>query len=355
MFKKSQKQEGGDSSTNLQAESATITNITNNNGITYSDAKEIFVDMFNANFPKLLAAATTTAQERAEDVTEKFFLKLNERNPEAIKEFEQPAMQDALFTLQKQYAKSGDKELGDLLVDILVDRAAEPKRNMLQIVLDESLTVAPKLTIEQLDTITLSFLLVRTRRIDCSNYIDLINHFAKRVCPFVEGLTSEQTDYSHIEYLGCGHVRTNVYEPIENGFRKSYKVYFSTGFTLEDVGNEFGDTSKFNGLLIPCFHDNLKLQLSCRDDDILDAMSKERGFSDEEITKLKNFVERTTMPANEIKELLIQALPTMTKFFEVWDNSPLKSLELTSVGIAIAHANYRRKTGDTMNLSIWIK
>jgi hypothetical protein len=351
--KSDQQQDAGDNSTNLQAQ--TINNVTNNNGITYSDAKEIALDVFNANFPRLRAEAAVTAQERAEDVTEKFFLKLHERNPEAIKEFAQPAMQDALFTVQKQYAKSGDQDLGDLLVDILVDRAAEPKRNMLQIVLDESLTVAPKLTIEQLDTITINFLLVRTRRLDCTNYIDLINHFTKRVCPFIEGLTSEQTYYSHIEYLGCGHVRTGNYEQIENGFRKTYKAYFSTGFTLEDVGNEFGDTTKFNGLLIPCFHDNLKLQLSCGDDDILDAMSKERGFSDEEITKLKNLVERTTMPANEIKELLIQALPSMTNFFEVWDNSPLKSLELTSVGVAIAHANYRRKTGDTMDLSMWIK
>jgi hypothetical protein len=353
--KSNQKQDAGNNSTNLQAQSATINNVVNNNGITYADAKEIALDVFNANFPRLRAEAAATAQERAEDVTEKFFLKLHERNPEAIKEFEQPAMQDALFTLQKQYAKSGDKELGDLLVDILVDRAAEPKRNMLQIVLDESLTVAPKLTIEQLDTITINFLLVLTRRIDLLRYTDLINHFTKRVCLFIEGLTSEQTYYNHIEYLGCGHVRAGNYGQLENNLRQTYKVFFSTGFTLEEVENEFGDTTKFNGLLIPCFHDNQKLQLNCRDDGALDAMSKERGFSDEEITKLKNLVERTTMPQNEVKDILIQAIPSMTKIFEVWDQSPLKNLELTSVGVAIAHANYRRKTSDTMNLSIWIK
>lgn len=355
MFKKSQKQESGDSSTNLQAESATINNVTNNNGITYSDAKEIALDVFNANFPRLRAEAAATAQERAEEVTEKFFKKLHERNPEAIKEFEQPAMQDALFTVQKQYAKSGDQDLGDLLVDILVDRAAEPKRNMLQIVLDESLTVAPKLTIDQLDTITLNFLLALTRRMALPRYTDLINHFIKRIGPFIEGLTSEKTDYNHIEYLGCGHVRAGDYGQLENNLRQNYQVFFSTGFTLEDVENEFGDTTKFNRLLIPCFHDNQKLQLSCYDDANLETMSKERGFSDDEIIKLKNLVERTTMPANKIKELLIQAIPAMTKIFEIWDNSPLKSLELTSVGVAIAHANYRRKTGETMDLSIWIK
>jgi len=354
MFKKSQKQDAGDNSTNLQSEIATI-NTTNHYGLTYSDAKEIALDVFNSNFPRLRAEAAATAQERAEDVTEKFFLKLNERNPEAIKEFEQPAMQDALFTVQKQYAKSGDQELGDLLVDILVDRAAEPKRNMLQIVLDEALTVAPKLTVEQLDTITLNFLLLLTRRLDCATYVGLVNYFTTKICPFIDGLTSEQTYYNHIEYLGCGHVRAGSYGQLENNLRQTYKGFFSKGFSLEDIESEFSNDIRLQGLLIPCFHNPEKLQFNFYDDVVLESMSKEKGFSDEEIIKLKSLFERTTMQQNEVKELLILAIPAIKRIFEVWDSSPIKNLELTSVGVAIAHANYRRKTSDTMNLSIWIK
>ncbi len=354
MIKKSQKQDAGDNSTNLQSEIATI-NTTNHYGITYADAKEIALDVFNANFPRLRAEAAATAQERAEDVTEKFFIKLNERNPEAIKEFEQPAMQDALLTVQKQYAISGDKELGDLLVDILVDRAAEPKRNMLQIVLDESLTVAPKLTVEQLDTITLNFLLVRTRRMDLLRYIDLVNYLTSKVCPFIEGLSNEKTDYNHIEYLVCGHVRAGNYGNLENKLRQTYKGFFSIGFTLEDIENEFGNTIKLREFLIPCFHNTQKLQLSFYDDSVLEELTKRKEYSDEEIIKLKGIFERTTMPQDEVKDTLILAIPSMTKIFEIWDASPLKSLELTSVGVAIAHANYRRKTNETMDLSIWIK
>lgn len=354
MIKKSQKQDAGHNSTNLQSETTTI-NTTNHYGITYADAKQIALDIFNENFPRLRAEAAATAKKRAEDVTEKFFIKLNERNPEAINEFEQPAMQDALFTVQKQYARSGDKELGDLLVDILVDRAAEPKRNMLQIVLDESLTIAPKLTIEQLDTITLNFLFTQTKRNDLKNYIDLVNYFKNKVCPFIEGLSNEKRDYNHIEYLGCGHIRVGHYGELENKLRKTYKAFFSTGFTLEDIENEFGNTVKFREFLIPCFHNTQKLQLSFYDDDTLEKLTKNKGYSDEEIDKLKGIFNRTTMPNNEVKDTLVLAIPSMTKVFEIWDDSPLKSLELTSVGVAIAHANYRRKTNETMDLSIWIK
>jgi hypothetical protein len=59
-------------------------------------------------------------------------------------------MQYAVFTAQREFARSGDDQLGDILVDILVDRTKEPDRSLLQIVLNESLNVAPKLTADQL-------------------------------------------------------------------------------------------------------------------------------------------------------------------------------------------------------------
>jgi hypothetical protein len=347
-----QNQGSGDNSTNLQGKSITI-----NNGITYKDAKEIALDVFKSNFIELKFEAANIAQSRAEEVTEKILEQLKSRNPDAITEFAQPAMQDSLFTVQKQYAKSGDKELGDLLVDILVDRAAEPKRNMLQIVLDEALIVAPKLTIEQLDTITINFLLAQTRRLDVKNYADLATHFEKRICPFIGNLTKEQTYFNHIEYLGCGHVRPGEWGQLEVILRRTYKGFFSNGFSSDELKNQIQNHEKIGHRLIQCFHDSsgTKLQLSFFDDDALDKLSIEDGLSPDDVVKLKHLYETSTMPAHDVKNILIASNPLFEKLFEIWDGSPLKKMELTSVGIAIAHANYRRRTGDTMNLSIWIK
>lgn len=345
-----QNQDAGDNSTNLQGQQVTV-----NQGITYSDAKEIANDVFKANFIELKQEAAVIAQERAEEVTEKVISQLNERHPESINEFEQPALQDALFTVQKQYAISGDADLGDLLVDILVDRAAAPKRNMVQIVLDESLGIAPKLTIEQLDTLTLNFLLISTRRLDVKNYDDLISHFSKRIMPFVQNLSSAHSDYTHIEYLGCGHVRAGNYGQLEQNLRKTYKAYFSEGFTQEELVSEIGEGHNLQDLVIPCFHDKDKLQIGVLDETVLETISDRNGLDEETKEKLKQFFEKTTKPQNEVKSILIEAIPDIEKVFDVWNNSSFNKLELTSVGIAIAHANYRRKTGDTMDLSIWIK
>jgi hypothetical protein len=45
----------------------------------------------------------------------------------------------------------------------------------------------------------------------------------------------------------------------------------------------------------------------------------------------------------------------MAVLFDIWENSKMKSMSLTSVGIAIAQANFKRKTGDMIDLGIWIK
>ena len=70
---------------------------------------------------------------------------------------------------------------------------------------------------------------------------------------------------------------------------------------------------------------------------------------------MKQLFESSTKTENEVKDMLVDAIPEMERIFEVWGRSPFNQFELTSVGIAIAHANYRRKVGDTMDLSIWIK
>ena len=61
------------------------------------------------------------------------------------------------------------------------------------------------------------------------------------------------------------------------------------------------------------------------------------------------------MNNNEIRKYIISIDPKMESLFDLWNNSSLKKFELSGVGISIAHANFRRKTGETLDLSIWIK
>jgi len=57
---------------------------------------------------------------------------------------------------------------------------------------------------------------------------------------------------------------------------------------------------------------------------------------------------------NEVKDFLISIHPEMKKLFELWQKAGMANFTLTSVGIAIAHANLHRRTGMSADLGLWI-
>ena len=143
MLSKDQEQNVTEGGTAIQAGgNVTITKT----GLTYAEVRDVALDVFRANFYELAGAARETAKARAEEITEDFLSKLQKEHPAGLEKSHDPDFQYALFTVQREYARNGDKDLGDLLVDLLVDRSKQEQRDILQIVLNESLSTAPKLT-----------------------------------------------------------------------------------------------------------------------------------------------------------------------------------------------------------------
>jgi len=123
---------------------------------------------------------------------------------------------------------------------------------------------------------------------------------------------------------------------------------------MDYVENILGKENVIPILFSPCLHDISLYQISVINDDILDKEMIKLNVSDELKHKYKQIFNQSTMSPDEIKELLINTNSCMKKVFDVWSNSRFKNFELSSVGIAIAHANYRRRTGITLDLSMWI-
>jgi len=60
------------------------------------------------------------------------------------------------------------------------------------------------------------------------------------------------------------------------------------------------------------------------------------------------------LPVEEVRAELVAANRSMERVFFLLEKTPLQHLTLTSVGIAIAHANDCRLTKQDSPLSIWI-
>ena len=345
-----QSQKTGNNSVNVQAENITI----EQKGLTYTEVKEIALDIFKANFYHLVGVAEEPVKKRAEETTEQFIKELKQRNPEGIKQAENPDFQYSLFSIQKEFAKTGDQELGNLLVDILVERSKEQERNILQIVLNESLKIAPKLTKDQLAALSIIFLLKYTRFLGMNSLDGLKYYIEARLTPFINELTESETCYQHLSFAGCGAISIGSVK-IGKIFRETYSGVFSVGFPQEDIEKQNFEFKSDAKVFVPCLHDNNLLQVNAIDEDTIRNAPQFAHVGQNDKNKLVSLLKDRAMGENKIEKYLKENFKPMAILLNIWNKTSIKNMSLSSVGIAIGHANSRRVTGDNSHLSIWIK
>lgn len=342
-------QKGGRDSTNIQADSITL-----NNGLSYQEVKEIALDIFKANFYDLAGEAKVIAETRAEEITEKTLRRLTQENPKAIEESRDPDFQYGLYTVQREYARSGDEELGDILVDLLVDRSKQTSRNLLQIVLNESLNIAPKLTDDQLATLSVSFYLSYCQNQGIRNLDMFAKDLDRFIKPFIKKLSTKSSCYQHLEYSSCGSI-SNGRSDLCSIWISHYPGLFNKGFDQKVLEERGISDTKNPGLFFPCIHDNEKLQVRALSEMVLNGRFKELGTSEEDKKRIIDLFKATTMNSQEVRKLVTDERDYVENLLDIWNNSSLGSFTLTSVGIAIGHANLKRVAGKFTDLKTWIE
>lgn len=350
MLSKDQTQDVGDGATAIQAGG----NVTvNNMGLTYSQVRDVALDVFRANFYELAGMAKETARARAEEVTEEFLKKLEKENPAGLSKSEDPDFQYALFTVQREYARNGDKDLGDLLVDLLVDRSKHDQRDILQIVLNECLVTAPKLTDTHLAALAVIFLFKYTQSHGVGNHQTFGEYLDKHLAPFVAKLTKSRSCYQHLEFSGCGSVGL-AGNTLEGILGNVYQGQFLKGFDETEIANRSVSVGVDTRFFMPCLNDPTKLQVRANNKEVLEPYLDQQAVSADDKAKILQLFDLGKMSDAEIKEKVIAIRPYMAEVFETWTNSPLQTFTLTSVGIAIGHANIKRLIGEFADLAIWI-
>ncbi len=350
MLNRDQQQQVGEGATAVQAGGSVIINQV---GLSYSEVRDVALDVFRANFYQLAGPAMETAKARAQEITEDFLKKLQQENPDGFRKGQDPDFQHALFTVQKEYAKTGDKDLGDLLVDLLIDRSKQDQRDILQIVLNESLATAPKLTDAQLAVLAVIFLFRYTQNQRIGNHQQLGEYFDRHVIPFASKLVKNSACYQHLEFTGCGSVQMGEIT-LENILDQTYPGQFLNGFNQSEITNREISIGLDQRFFIPCLNDPTKFQVRANNKTILEKNLAANNIGSEDRVKIVALFDVGKMSHPEIREKCISIRPFMKSVFDTWSESPMKSFTMTSVGMAIGHANIKRLIGEFASLSIWI-
>lgn len=348
-----QYQKGGTGSVSIQAGK----DISIKYGINYEDAKKIAKDVFEENFIQLQNIAKKVAFERASALIEDFLRELKKRSSESVQVLQEPDMQYQLFFAQKEYARSGDENLSEILVDLLVERAKEYEHSILQIVLNEAISTVPKLLPTHLDILSIVFLIKYTQ---LSNISDLstLKKFLNLHTHFVKNISTNATVYRHLEYANCctifrsvGGLLVSGKKPLIELWKTRYSGLFSNGFTTSELKENLSPTVKISDLpIITCKKNPDKLQFDLMSVDEFNKI----GLDSETTKKIIALHNSHLISDEDARELILSWVPDLENLLDIWHKSDLYNMSLTSVGIALANANIRRKTNEEFDLGIWI-
>ena len=235
----------------------------------------------------------------------------------------------------------------------MVDRSKEDERSLLQIVLNESLTIAPKLNATQLDIIACSFNIAYTLNLTLTTRAEFCDYLNNGILVFADAVSEKHTNYKHLEYVGCAAIRAGSRNIVQI-LRDNYKAFFSKGFELRLLDEIAREYRQIRNVVIRCLNNKYLFQAGGMTDATIKVMCAEQSIPQIHIDSLIQIIDQSMMNIQEAEEHLNSLCPKFASFLEATKKSQFISLDLTSVGIAIAHAHSRRNGGFDADLSIWI-
>jgi hypothetical protein len=308
-----------------------------NVGLSYPEVKEVALDVFRDNFVKLKGDAFAVAMTRAEELTEQLLRAIQGLNPVIMRTLADPGAQRAVFRAQEEFACSGDPDLGDVLVDVLLARLQEPNRSFRRLVLDETLTTVAKLTNPQIATMSFVFYAGRVKHIGLSfdEALSFLHEAAVQHLVALGKMATSPIELRHLEYCGC-----LTSDPLAGSISSSYKENYPYLFT-EGV-NPHSVPSDVEQAFSPHPGRPGRLFIPVVDDDGLDAHLARFSLNDRQRDKVRSLLPQSPMSDQAVMSLVARDNERLQQLFTIWQESGLGGVDLTSVGTAIAHANLRR-------------
>ncbi len=331
--------------------------VTINQGVSPEQMKEIMTAIA-VHVREMVVYGQEIAEKRLRDLEAKVLERFASDAAARPDAFKDPDFQHMLSKAQNAYARSGDEGLRDTLVDLIARRSKETERNRLALSLNEAVETSAVLTQNEFAELAIVYLLKYTRRPNIKDFATFRSYLQQFLPMLVPQISEEQSSYTYMEAQGCASIMQFVNADLRMLLVPNYAGVLSNGFDEEKLKSHLPDGKKDifqrTNIVIPCMHDNTKLQFNALAHD--DFFAKTKGFdlTEPERQNLWNMFGGTVWNKEEIIANLPD-VPELGTLFGYWSKTPLGKLNLTSVGIAIGHAYLVHIADFDADLSIWIK
>lgn len=317
--------------------------------------------VFDSNFYRLADEAQKEAKRRADEILIEYLQCLSAESPEHIVSAHDPDMQYVLFEAQKAYARSGDKNLRDILVDLLIGRSKQPKRSTLQLTLNEAIETVSKLSGEHFNTLAI-LLMVRFYWLDIGDMGSFGKYIHNRIVPIALLLSTNPMHYLYLSYTGCATNQGVGYD-LAITWKHDYHHIFRKKVTKKVIDEYI--SYELVSDLFDNYRDDVYIVKSESDDDFREKMKvrfdkwieqydeSDKPWADYGEKLGRRLDETFFVSPREVEEIVKNIAPETKQLFTLWSRY-IRLFQLTTVGIAIAHAYISTVFNDVPSLETFI-
>jgi len=313
------------------------TNITHiHNGINEEKAKEIALKVFVDNATTLVEDAKLKASERVNDFNNQLLSKISD----TLDILGDPGFQSILLKSQINYAKSGDNNQLELLLNLLGSRAKEKGRSLHQIAIDEAINIVDILTTDQINLMSLVFY-CREVGFEKNDTLPLLFNNLDEINPLFQSLAnSTLQDIEHIQYSNCGDTTA------------SKLVLFDS--IVKHNSHLFTHLISENEISLLSLTDQMKSDFFIKNNDgnyrfskSISELKKEffnshNSYQDNIVNEIFELIDNKTLDLEEIISTLLKANPSLIKLQDNLDKTRASLIKLNKVGRVIAYTNLKR-------------
>lgn len=191
-----------------------------------------------------LNAAEQTAERRYKELREDIIKEFARSDSSARAEaFSDPDYQFVLRDAHETYARSGQAELRDELVRLLIERSKQPSGSRSALILNDAIRVSKSLTYEELSILAVVFM-IKYVTVTAFNLDAVASRYEFMLAPFVDNLTEEVFSFEYLESLGCMTIeRVASHYPIDEHMHRLYNE-MAPGLSQEDIWSNLTDKSR---------------------------------------------------------------------------------------------------------------
>lgn len=346
---------GRDNSPNTQSGQIHI-----HQGMNFDEVRALCLDLVQKELALYKQQAMVESMRRFNELMDKFLDQFSRINDNKRQRLQEPAIQNALNETFKEYVKSGKEELGDDLIDLMIERVEVEEHTTSQSIIDEVRQILPKLsssTVSLISLLTFSQLIL-TRKTDV--FMDMLH----KLSPMIKHLQDiHSIDVAYLEQIGCGQSLSFVGfgKNFEQRMLSCYNLLFYHPISIDKFyeimakyGYNQGD-KLFVSLVLNSLMDVKENQLhfkfnSYREDLLVGKKKLEISQALSNLLK-----EMRAFDEIEVRQFFLNINPNWIVVLDKFKNEDIKNFTLSPVGSYIGTRKLSKIFSENIPLSVFYK